>query len=114
MSSDRFKKLALALPETEEKSHFGKVDFRVRDKIFAGFDDKGQAYVKLLPEQQQILSEAEPKLISPISGVWGKKGWTLVDQNSADEALIKSVLHMAWRNVAPKSLQRVGTGVSPL
>lgn len=113
MSSDRFKKLALALPETEEKSHFGKVDFRVKDKIFAGFDAKGKAYVKLMPEQQQILCEAEPTLISPIAGGWGKKGWTLVDQNNADEALIKSVLQMGWRNVAPKTLQRVGTGVSP-
>jgi hypothetical protein len=113
MSSERFKKLALALPETEEKSHFGKVDFRVRDKIFAGFDGKDRGYVKLMPEQQQMLCEAEPKLISPIAGGWGRKGWTLIDQNTADEALIKSVLQMAWRNVAPKSLQRVGTGVSP-
>jgi predicted DNA-binding protein (MmcQ/YjbR family) len=113
MSSDRFKELALALPETQEKSHFGKVDFRVRDKIFAGFDGKGTAYLKLLPEQQQLLCESEPKFISPIAGGWGKKGWTLVNQDGADEALIKSVLLMAWRNVAPKSLQRVGTGVSP-
>ena len=113
MSSERFKKLALALPETLEKSHFGKADFRVRDKIFAGFDNKGTAYVKLLPEQQLMLCEAEPTVISPIAGGWGKKGWTLIDQNKADEALMKSVLQMAWRNVAPKSLQRVGTGVSP-
>jgi predicted DNA-binding protein (MmcQ/YjbR family) len=113
MNSDIFKQLALALPEAEEKSHFGKVDFRVRDKIFAGFDANGKAYVKLQPEQQQILCEAEPQLISPIPGGWGKKGWTLVDQNKSDEALIKSVLQMAWRNVTPKSLQRVGTGVSP-
>jgi predicted DNA-binding protein (MmcQ/YjbR family) len=113
MSSDRFRKLALALPQTEEKSHFGKADFRVKDKIFAGFDGNGKAYVKLLPEQQQILCEAESKFISPIAGAWGKKGWTSIEQNKADEALIKSVLHMAWHNVAPKSLQRVGTGVSP-
>ncbi len=113
MNSDRFKKLASALPETEEKSHFGKVDFRVRNKIFAGFDAKGKAYVKLLHEQQQMLCQAEPSLISPIAGAWGRKGWTLVDQNIADEALIKSALQMAWRNVAPKSVQRVGIGVSP-
>ncbi len=113
MNYDRFKKLVLALPETEEKSHFGKADFRVGNKIFAGFDTKGRAYVKLLPEQQQMLCESDPKLVSPIVGEWGRKGWTLVDQDIADEALIKSVLQMAWRNVAPKSLQRVGIGVSP-
>ena len=45
----------LARPVAEEKSHFGKPDFRVRDKIFAGFNDKGMAYVKLSPEQQEML-----------------------------------------------------------
>lgn len=55
-----FRKLALALPDAEEKSHFGKADFRVKNKIFAGFNDKGMAYVKLLPEQQEILCAAEP------------------------------------------------------
>jgi hypothetical protein len=30
------RQLALALPESEEKSHFEQPDFRVRNKIFAG------------------------------------------------------------------------------
>jgi len=106
MPSEAFRKLALTLPGAEEKSHFGKADFRVRDKIFAGFNDKGRAYVKLLPEQQAMLVAAEPLMVSPIPGGWGKKGWTLVDQDPADEALLKSVLQMAWKNVARKSLQR--------
>lgn len=106
MQSDVFRRLALALPGAEEKSHFGKADFRVRDKIFAGFNDKGRAYVKLLPEQQAMLVDAEASLISPIPGGWGNKGWTLVYQDKADEALLKSILQMAWKNVAPKSLQR--------
>ena len=106
MSSEKFRRLALSLAGAEEKSHFGKPDFRVRDKIFAGFNDKGSAYVKLLPEQQELLVSAEPDLIRPIPGGWGKKGWTTVDQNAADEALIKSLLLTAWKNVAPKSLQK--------
>jgi hypothetical protein len=104
MSSKRFRELALSLPGAEEKSHFGKPDFRVRNKIFAGFNDKGLAYVKLTAEQQEMLMAAEPTLIQPIPGGWGRKGWTLVDHDKADD-LLKSVLHMAWRNVAPKSLR---------
>lgn len=104
MSDAVFRKLALSLPEAEEKSHFGKPDFRVRDKIFAGFNDKGRAYVKLTPEQQEMLMSAEPTLMSPIPGGWGKKGWTLVDQQAADEALLRSVLVTAYKNVAPKKL----------
>jgi hypothetical protein len=106
MTTAHYRTIALSLPGAEEKSHFAKPDFRVRDKIFAGFNDKGMAYVKLTPEQQHMLVSAEPKLISPIPGGWGKKGWTLVDQHKADEALMKSVLTMAWKNVAPKSLQK--------
>jgi predicted DNA-binding protein (MmcQ/YjbR family) len=105
MNDERYRKLALSLPEAEEKSHFGKPDFRVRNKIFAGFTDKGRAYVKLTPEQQGILVGAESKLVSPIPGGWGKKGWTLVDHENADGALLRSVLAMAYKNVAPKKLQ---------
>jgi hypothetical protein len=110
MRSEAFRKLALALPEAEEKSHFGKADFRVRDKIFAGFNDKGHAYVKLKPEEQEMLIAAEPLLIMPISGGWGKKGWTLVDQYKADDGLLRSVLHMAWKNVAPPKLVKSASG----
>jgi hypothetical protein len=106
MSSTRFRTLALAQPEAVEKSHFGKADFRVRDKIFAGFNDKGMTYVKLTPEQQEMLVSAEPSIISPIPGGWGRKGWTLLDQQKADDDLLKSALKMAWKNVAPKSLQK--------
>jgi len=105
VSDERYRKLALLLPETEEKSHFGKPDFRVRNKIFAGFTDKGRTYVKLTPDQQNMLVAAEPKLFSPIPGGWGKKGWTLVDHEKADDALLRSTLAMAYKNVAPKKLQ---------
>jgi hypothetical protein len=104
MQSEDFRRLALALAGVEEKSHFGKPDFRVKNKIFAGFNDKGIAYVKLLAEQQEILCAAEPDIVKAQTGHWGKMGWTFIDQSKADEALLKSALQMAWRNVAPKSL----------
>ena len=106
MSTELFRQLALALPEAEEKSHFGKADFRVRNKIFAGFTADGFAHVKLKPEQQDILTSAEPRLISALPGGWGNQGWTKIDQHKADKALLKSVFQMAWKNVAPKSLQK--------
>ena len=48
MADNLFRDLALALPEAAEKSHFGKADFRVRTRIFAGFTAKGAAYVNLI------------------------------------------------------------------
>jgi hypothetical protein len=105
-----FRRLARALPEVEEKSHFGKADFRVRNKIFAGFTDAGYAYVKLTPDQQDMICAAEP-VVSPIKGGWGRQGWTQIDQARADEALLQSLLLTAWRNVAPKALQK-GAGLT--
>lgn len=101
----QFRAQALGLPVVEEKSHFGKVDFRVRNKIFAGFTADGGGYVKLTPNQQEMICAAEPA-VTPIKGGWGRQGWTQVDHARADEALVQSLLSIAWRNVAPKSLQK--------
>ncbi len=106
MPSENFSRLALALPQAEEKSHFGKADFRVNNKIFAGFNNKGMTYVKLLPQQQEFLCAAEPDIVKAHAGHWGKQGWTFIDQSKADENLLKSALQMAWRNVAPKKLTK--------
>ena len=112
MGNDLFRALALALPEVEEKSHFGKADFRVRNKIFAGFAADGLGYVKLTAEQQEMLCAAEPTVLTPIKGGWGRQGWTIVDQSAADEALLRSVLGIAWRNVAPKGLVKVSESLA--
>lgn len=106
-TTQAFRKLALALPDAEEKSHFDKPDFRVRNKIYAGFTAKGFAYVKLKPEQQEMVCASESSIVRPIPGGWGIQGWTEVDHTKADLALLKSLLKMAWSNVAPKILVKL-------
>ena len=113
MTADEFRKLAMSLPEAEEKSHFGKADFRIRNKIFATLLDQSAGVVKLSPEQQDVMITAEPKIFCAIKGGWGNQGWTRIELIHADEKTLQSALNAAWRNVAPKTLQRVGTGVSP-
>jgi hypothetical protein len=99
------RRVALALPEAQEKSHFGKPDFRVRNKIFASLPEANRAVVKLTPEQQDMLVTAEPSVFSPVPGGWGRRGWTSVALARCDEVTLKSALRAAWKNVAPKSLQ---------
>jgi hypothetical protein len=106
MSESRFRAFALAMIEAEEKSHFGKADFRVRNKIFAGFMADGAAYVKLTPDQQEMICAAEAGVVTPIKGGWGRQGWTQIDQSRAGDDLLQSLLLTGWRNVAPKSLQK--------
>ncbi|MGB8401720.1 MmcQ/YjbR family DNA-binding protein [Bradyrhizobium sp.] len=105
MSSNRFRRVALGLPEAVEGSHQGRADFRVGKRIFAslGYPDDDWGMVKLTPEQQSVLVEAEPKIFRPVPGGWGKQGYTNVRLAKADPVTLQSALTMAWNNVAPKS-----------
>lgn len=106
MTDDDVRRLALQLPEAEENSHFGKADFRVRGKIFASLPETQRAVVKLMSEQQEAMAAAEPAVFSPVPGGWGRKGWTSVRLGACDEATLASALAAAWRNVAPRVLQK--------
>jgi hypothetical protein len=106
MDKEAVRRLALALPEAEEKSHFGKPDFRVRGRIFATLPEDGHAVVKLTPDQQEMLVGSEPAIFQPVNGGWGRQGWTRVILVAADELTLKSALLTAWRNVAPVTLRK--------
>jgi hypothetical protein len=106
MNKETVRRLALALPEAEEKSHFGKPDFRVRNHIFATLPEASHAVVKLTRDQQEMLSSSEPAVFQPVDGGWGRQGWTKVIFADADRPTLRSALLMAWRNVAPPSLRK--------
>jgi len=80
MSASTFRRIALALPEAVEGAHQGHADFRVGKRIFAtlGYPDEAWGMVKLTPEQQSMLAEAEPDIFRPVPGGWGKSGSTNV------------------------------------
>ena len=103
--SSHFRRTALALPGAVEGAHQRTADFRVGKRIFAtlGYPDDAWGMVKLTPEQQSMLVEAEPEIFRPVPGGWGKQGYTNLLLAKADAATLKSALTMAWKNVAPKS-----------
>src|SRR2546423_11906093 len=108
MSSSRFRKVALALPGAVEGAHQGHADFRLGKRIFAtiGYPDDDWGMVKLTPEQQSVLVEAEPDIFRPVPGGWGKYGNTNVRLANADPVTLQSALTMAWKNIAPKPVAR--------
>jgi hypothetical protein len=99
MMKDDLRRLALALPRVEEKSHFDKADFRVKNKIFVSLKDDATGVVKLTLEDQRVMMDAEPKIFQPIPGGWGRKGWTKIVLANADEVTLKSALQTAWQTV---------------
>jgi hypothetical protein len=102
MSSSRFRRVALSIPGAVEGSHQGHADFRIGKRIFAtlGYPDDSWGMVKLTPEQQAVLVEAEPEIFRPVPGGWGKHGSTNVRLAKADVTTLRSALTMASQNIA--------------
>lgn len=106
MTAADFRKLTLALPETEERQHMAHPDFRVGGKIFAtlGYPDKTRGMVKLSPEDQHYFSKDYPEAFIPVKGAWGRRGATSIVLKAAKKDILAKAIQAAWRNTAPKRL----------
>jgi len=106
VTANDFRKMALAFPETEERSHMNHPDFRVAGKIFAtlGYPDKTRAMVKLSPEQQHYFSKDEPDVFAAVNGAWGRRGATRVNLKAARKETLRKAIQAAWQNTAPQRL----------
>jgi hypothetical protein len=106
MTANDFRKLALSLPETEEREHMDHPDFRVAGKIFAtlGYPDKSRGMVKLSPEDQHYFSQEYSEAFIPVKGAWGRRGATSVQLKAAKKDALRKAIEAAWRNTAPKRL----------
>jgi hypothetical protein len=109
VTEDEFRKIALSLPDTFEKSHVGHPDFRVKGgKIFAtlGYPEQGFGVLILTVDQQGDLIDRYPEMFEPVKGKWGKRGSTQVILQSAKPAVLKSAMKMAWNNATPNQFFR--------
>ena len=111
------RRLALALPETYEDLHRRRPALRVNKRIFAMLGVTGNeslftslgwdnvAVVKLDREDQLNMAAAHPEAVQPTE-TYGHHGWTYVRLDFIDEALLRTVMRLAWSNVAPKRLTK--------
>jgi hypothetical protein len=105
MTAAEFRRVALSLPETEERAHMGHPDFRVKGKVFASLGpEEDWGMVKITPELQASLVRDEPDVFSPASGAWGRWGCTIIQLKPAKKLIVRQALLAAWRNTAPKKL----------
>jgi predicted DNA-binding protein (MmcQ/YjbR family) len=102
---DRFRQLALALPETTEQPHFDKTSFRVEKKIFATLNaPQKRATLKLSLKDQDLFTIYDPTIIYPVPNKWGKQGWTQIDLKRVPEEMLADALAAAYCEVAPPKL----------
>ncbi len=108
MTEGAFRRLALSLPETEERAHMNHPDFRTRGKIFATLRSPaaGWAMVKLRPDQQEMFVALAPEMFQPVKGGWGRGGATNVILAKARKAITFEALKTAWTNVTSPKVRR--------
>lgn len=94
---------ALALPCVEERPHFGRPSFRVRDRIFLTIHEDHSVVLKLSEAHQAALAQSSPDTFAAV--VWGNlRGWTRVDLATVDPEEMRELVSEGWCTVAPRSL----------
>ena len=112
-SIDLVRRLALALPQTEESSHFGTPDFRVRGRIFAtARHHEALCMLKLPLHIQAAMVENQPDVFSLPPGGWARGEATHADTDKIDPDLLRDLLDLAWRQTAPKKLAAAHAALS--
>lgn len=100
-------KLALSMPEAEERDHFGSPSFRVSGKIFAQLSprksNETRVLVKLPAADQTALIMSAPETFSS-EPRWGRHGWTCVQLATVEASFLRALLLQSWRQVAPRKL----------
>ena len=101
---ERLRRLVAELPGVEESSHFGVPDFRVAGKIFANASLSHPRVVVKLPRLvQEAMVQNQGDVFAEAPG-WGRHGWTSIEMDKIDAEVLKDLLDLSWRQVAPKAL----------
>ncbi len=99
---DQLRKAALALPETEEGTHFGMAAFSVRGKGFASVTKDGDVQLHLPADEARAALAAHPGA-EPVA-----RGETLIGLRippaDVDGKELNSLVRAAWSSRAPKRL----------
>jgi len=102
MTVEGFRKLALAQPDVEERSHMDHPDFRIHGKVIAtlGYPSDEWAMVKLAPDDQLAMVASAPNVFVPVKGKWGERGATNVRLDLAGPADVRKALACACALIA--------------
>lgn len=105
-TGEHFRRIALALPQAEERETWGHPTFRVRDKMFAAMAaDGASASVKATKTAQAALTSSDPETFS-VPAYVGVHGWIGINLAQVDPAELRELIAEAWLMTAPKRLAR--------
>jgi hypothetical protein len=91
------RQMAMALPGTGEKDHFGIPSFRANNRIFSTLWVKeNRMMVKLPPIEQSVFNSFNPDVFYPVPNKWGLKGATFVELSKVRPDMLEDALSVAW------------------
>jgi len=86
LSAARARKLLLRFDDVREAPHFDRAAFRTPRRIFATLAGDGRDVNFMFDAlAQETFCEMAPQTLAPVSGGWGRMGWTRCDLKKVDE-----------------------------
>ncbi len=113
---DRMRKIAMLLPEAEERTSHGQPTFFVADKQFAQFraDHHGDGLTVVCvrtsgADEQAMLLDAAPDVYRTPAYL-GSSGWVSIDLSGddVDWTLVEDRVARSWELAAPRRLLEAG------
>jgi hypothetical protein len=102
VKASEVRRIALALPETEERETWGEPTFRTKSRIFVSLDSDGKrATVKTRKEHQHSIIASDPTTFS-VAPYVGRFGWISVQLATVNPQAMRVLIVDSWRRTAPK------------
>lgn len=101
MTTEAFRKFALAFPGTVENPHFDRMAYKVeKRRIFATLHEvSNSANIKLPLRDQGVFSTFGNGAIYPVPNKWGLQGWTTFELHRIPDELLRDALETAYNDV---------------
>ncbi|USG64402.1 MmcQ/YjbR family DNA-binding protein [Brevibacillus ruminantium] len=92
------------MPETEEHEHWGKLSFRVRNKIFAVIQPDGVSVaIKTTHDNRDAYTSIAPEVFR-VPDSFAKLSFMMVRIDRINQKEFGDLLIQAWKLVSPKKL----------
>jgi len=104
---DQVRAICLALPDTKETLTWGKPHFRVKEKIFCGYDggdDKGASLGFKMEKDVAFAIVSDPRFFrAPYVGQHGWVGMRTKSIRTKDWPQVREMIIASYRLIAPKA-----------
>ena len=101
-TSGDFVRIAMALEGTVQAPHFDRSAFKVARTYATLAPGGASANLKFDAAEQEFKCLLAPDAFAPVSGGWGRMGWTAAILANLSPEELAAALEMAWRHALPR------------